>query len=264
MKRPDEVAEATADDDLRADDVQPETPDPDALVEVTHEGRTYTVPAALRGALMRRQDYGRGMQALQDGHAALAQASQALGEHLAEHARLVGLGDEIARLSGLNWPALQQQNPAQAQQLMHQLFQMRQAHELAARALQHKRAVRAFEQQRDQARQVDQAHAVLSREVDGWSPRMAAQLAQYALSQGVTPEELNGVSDPRLVKILRHACIGADAEQRQAAAGRLAKAQSVRPAVEVGGTGGAPNDPNRMSTDDWMRHRRGQLHAKGR
>ena len=186
-----------------------------------------------------------------------------MGEHLADHARVIGLQDQIGRLSQLNWPALQQQNPGQAQQLLTQLFHTRQAHEIAVGALRHKQAVQAFDRQRDHARQVEQGHAVLARDIDGWSPQLAGQLAQYALSQGISPEELHELSDPRLVKILHHACAGAAAQQQSSAAQRLAKAQEVRPAIVVGGTGGAPKDPNRMSTDDWMRHRRSQI-TKGR
>jgi hypothetical protein len=220
---------------------------------------------------MRHADYTRKTQALaqqrqalQAGHQALAQAAAATQGNLREHGRVALLGDHIAQLSQLNWPALQQQNPGQAQALLTQLFQMRQAHEIAAGRLQHQSAVAAFGQQREHAKRVEEGHAVLAREIDGWSPQMAGKLAQYALGQGILPEELNELSDPRLVKILVHACAGHQAEQQASAAQRLTKAQGVRPAIEVGGTGGAPTDPNRMSTDDWIRHRRGQLRSKAR
>ena len=269
MSRPDGAADAAADDDVHADDIQPEAPDD--LVEVEHEGARYAVPAALKGALMRHADYtrktqelARQRQALEAGRQALGHAASAMQGNLREHGRLAVLGDQIAQLSQLNWPALQQQNPAQAQQLLTQLFQMRQAHEIAAGRLQHQQAVAAFDQQREHARRVEQGHAVLAREIDGWSPQMASRLAQYAVGQGITPEELHELSDPRLVKILHHACLGHEAEQQASAAQRLTKAQSVRPAIEVGGSGGGPTDPNRMSTDDWMRHRRGQVRTKAR
>jgi hypothetical protein len=161
-----------ADDDVRPDEIQPEAdieaPDPDDPVEVEYEGRTYAVPAALKGALMRQADYTRKTQALAQHRQALEAAHQALAEHAAEvhddaleHGRVALLGDHIGRLSQLDWPALQQQNPAQAQALMQQLFQLRQAHEIAAGRLQHKRAVAAFDRQREHARQVEQGHAVL-------------------------------------------------------------------------------------------------------
>ncbi len=238
---------------------------------VEHEGQTYEVPAALKGALMRHADYTRKTQALAQmrdaliaGHQNLAAEQQAQADHLGEHARLAGLDDSIARLSQLNWPMLQQQNPAQAQQLMTQLFQMKQAREIAAGHLQHKQSVQAFHRQREHAKQVDQAHAVAARDIDGWSPDRAGRVAQYAQDQGITEGELRSIADPRLIKILHHACAHDDAQQQKSAGQRLAKAQAVRPAIQVGGTGGAPKDPNRMSTDDWMRHRRGQLRTKAK
>lgn len=276
MTRPTRAAQAAADDDARPDedlhpdDLQPEAPDPDELVEVEYEGRGYAVPHALKGALMRHADYTRKTQALAAHRQALEQARQALMQaaaqargDLLEHGRVALLGDQVAQLSRLNWAALHRSNPAQAQALMHQMFQLRQAHEIAAGRLQHQEAVAAFDRQRARARQVEQGQAILHRDIDGWSPELAGRLAQYAAGQGITPEELNELSDPRLVKILHHACLGHEAQQQASAAKRLTKAQAVRPAIQVGGSGSGPTDPNRMSTDDWMRHRRGQLRSKG-
>lgn len=260
-----DVAEAAAPDD-DADET-----DGEDSVQVEHEGKTYTVPAALKGALMRHADYTRKTQALaqqrqalEAGHQALHQVAEAHGAHLADCARLVALGDQIARLEQQNWPALQQHNPAGAQQLLAQLFQLKQAHEIAAGQLAHKQQVQAFDQQRQHAMQVEHGRAQLAQQIDGWSPEYAAQLGHFAMSQGLTPQEVSSVSDPRLVVLLHHAYRGHQADQQQAAAQRLAQAQAVRPAVQVGGGGSAPQDPNRMSTDDWMRHRRGQLRKKAR
>jgi len=259
-----DAAEAPPPDDDDEDDG-------DGLVEVQHEGKTYSVPAPLKGALMRHADYTRKTQALAQqrqaldaGHQALQQAAEAHGAHLADCARLVALGDQIARLEQQNWPALHQQNPAGAQQLLTQLFQMKQAHEIAAGQLAHKQQVQAFDRQRQHAQQIEQGKAQLAQQIDGWSPEYAAKLGQFAMSQGLTPQEVSSVSDPRLVVLLHHAYRGHQADQQQAAGQRLAQAQAVRPAVQVGGGGSAPQDPNRMSTDDWMRHRRGQLRKKVR
>jgi hypothetical protein len=277
MTRPNRAADAAAGDDARPDDephpddIQPEAeaPDPDDLVKVEYEGRTYAVPQALKGALMRQADYTRKTQglaqhrqALMADHQALAQAAAAHGANLREHGRAALLGDHVAALSRLNWEALQRQNPAQAQALLHQLFQLRQAHEIAAGRLEHQEAVAAFDRQRTRAKQVDQGHAALHLHIDGWSPQLAAKLAQYAIGQGISPEDLDELSDPRLVKVLHHACLHHEGEQKKSAGQRLAKAQAVRPAIEVGGSGSGPTDPNRMSTADWMKHRRGQLRSK--
>jgi hypothetical protein len=251
-----------ADEEARADQAPPDGPeasDPDAMVEVDYGGQTYAVPPELQGALMRHEDYQRQVQHLEAGRQALAQMAASHQQHLADHARLMTLNDHIQQLSKVNWPALQQQDPAKAQQLAGHLANLKQTHALASDQLRHKQAVAAFAQERAHAAQVQQAHAAVSQAIEGWSPQKAGQLAQYAMSQGITPQELEGLADPRLVMILHHAAIGHAAQQQQAAGERLREAQKIRPAAEVGGTGGAPKDPNRMSTEDWIRHRRGQL-----
>jgi hypothetical protein len=271
MTRANGAGPAADDDDAPDDEIHPEAADPEAMVPVEYGGQTYAVPPELEGALMRHADYQHRVeaveqqrQALAAGHAALAQAMQDHGQHLADHARLMTLNDHIAQLSKVNWPALQQQNPAQAQQLMTQLNQLQQTREIAARELQHKQNVAAFNRQREQAQQAQQCHAILQRDIEGWSPAMAQGLADYAMGQGISPQELAQLTDPRLVKILHHAHLGHQALQQRSAAQRLAQAQRVRPAIQVGGTGGGPKDASRMSTDEWMRHRRGQLRKKGR
>jgi hypothetical protein len=258
-------------DAAEAPDPDQDEQDPDEPVQVQHEGRTYTVPAGVKGALMRHADYTRKTQvqamsqrALEAGHQALQQAAQAHGENLADCAHIVALGNQIGQLQQQNWPAMHQQNPAAAQQLLHQLFQMRQAHELAVSRLAHKQQAQAFEQQRQHAQQVEHAKAVLAEHLPEWSPQHAARLAQFASSQGLRPEEIEAISDPRLILLLHHAWRGHQAAQAQAAGQKLAQVQAVRPAIQVGGGGSAPHDPNRMSTDDWMRHRRGQLRKKAR
>jgi hypothetical protein len=276
--RQNQAAQPSVDDSARLDGAPEETdiaeapaPDPDELVQVEHEGQTYEVPAALKGALMRHADYTRKTQELADqrraleaGHEALGQMAQAHGQDMAAHARLIALGDQIAHLQQQNWPALQRQNPAGAQQLLTQLFQMKQAHEIAAGQLRHKQRVQAFEQQREHAMRLEHGQALLAEHIDGWSPQYAQKLGAFAVSQGLEPKELSALSDPRLVLLLHHAYRGHQADQQAAAADRLAQVQAVRPAIQVGGGGPGPQDPNRMSTDDWMRHRRGQIRKKAR
>ncbi len=111
-----DAAEAPAPDD---DD------DGDGLVEVQHEGKTYTVPTALKGALMRHADYTRKTQelaqhrrALEAGHQALQQAAEAHGAHLADCARLVALRAIRSRgWSNRTGPRCSSRIPAGAQQL---------------------------------------------------------------------------------------------------------------------------------------------------
>lgn len=270
--QPDAGEPAYADGAPEATDMaEAPAPDENGQVQVEHEGQVYAVPAALKGALMRHADYTRKTQelahhrrSLEAAHEALCSAADAQGAHLHDCARLIALRDQIAHLEQQDWPAMQRQNPGGAQQLLTQLFQMKQAHDLAASQLAHKQQVEAFEQQREHAEQVEHGHAQLAHHIEDWTPDYAARLGQFAMSQGLTPDEVSSVSDPRLVMLLHHAYRGHQADQQQAAAERLAQVQAVRPAIQVGGGGASPQDPNRMSTDDWMRHRRSQVRKKAR
>jgi hypothetical protein len=258
---------AYAYDGAPEDDDAAEAPQPDAdgMVPIEHEGQTYAVPAGLHHALTRQiQALQMHAQALQAGHQALQQAAETHGANLIDHARIIALGDQIAQLHRQNWGALHQANPAGAQQMLHQLFQMKQAHQLAVSQLAHKAQVQAFARHCQAAQQAQQANAELSQRLPGWSPQHATRLAQFAMSQGLAPHEVQAINDPRLVILLHHAWRGHQAAQQKAAGEKLAQTQAVRPAIQVGGGGSAPQDPNRMSTDDWIRHRRGQLHKKGR
>ena len=120
MSRPSEAASAAADDDARPDDIpaEAEASEPETIL-IEHQGQTYELPAALKGALMRQADYTRKTQELARQRQALAEAGQALAAHAdalanhgAEHGRVSALEQQIAGLNDLNWPVLQQQNPA--------------------------------------------------------------------------------------------------------------------------------------------------------
>src|SRR5204863_9648598 len=122
---------------------------------------------------------------------------------------------------------------------------------------------RAIAEQQDRAAKVHEGHAVLERELTGWSPQMARQLASFAVDAfGVTPEELAEVHDPRIVKLLHAAYPGANARGLNRQAQRHADAQTSRPAATVGGRAAAGKDPSRMNTAEWMRYRNPQLRRR--
>lgn len=116
----------------------------------------------------------------------------------------------------------------------------------------------------ERAEAVQAGHAELARDIEGWSPGLAGQLAQFARDEfGMTDRELNEVVDPRLVKLLHAAYVGAAGRGSSRAAQRHVQAQVSRPAATLGGAGGGVRDPSRMSTDEWMRHRNNQVRKQG-
>src|SRR5262249_47400230 len=148
-------------------------------------------------------------------------------EHLGDVARVVALNDQLARFDGLDWNELQARDPAQAQELWNALLQIKDARDRSALLLEQNVQQKFLDGQRTRAKQVQDGHDVLARELKGWSPELQARLRAHGQSLGFTPAELGQVTDPRLVKLLHAAFEGALAKQRLAASEQAAAMENA-------------------------------------
>ena len=239
---------------------------PDSF-ELELDGQVHTLPIALKGAFLRHADYTRKTQelaeqrrALEAQRAAAAEQARAGAEATHDRLQLAALDHQLASFRAVDWPAYAQQDPNGAQAL-HARFQalVEGRARLAQAVAQHEHGRRLHEAH-EAAAAMAETGRTLSREIPGWSPELAAKLSDYALSQGVTHEELAAASDPRIWKVL-HKAYRAEA----GGAGEAAvKAQAVRPAISVAGaTAGGGGVRDELATRDWMRRRNEQV-RKGR
>ncbi|THD80628.1 MAG: hypothetical protein E7812_07820 [Phenylobacterium sp.] len=270
-----DAALAGEDDAVRAEEMPPESGeeasaeacDPaDGTCEIEHEGQTYEVPRALQGAFLRHADYTRKTQelahhrrALEAERAAVAQQAQAVAGASQARVHLAALDHQLAGFRGVDWKAYAQQDPQGAQALWRRVQGLAQARGHAAQAVtQHEHGQR-LQAEREAAEAMAETGRVLAREIPGWSPELASKLSDYAISQGVTLEELKAASDPRIWKVL-HKAFRAEHGARGDAA---AEAPVVRPAVQVSGAATAGGVRDELATKEWMRRRNDQL-QKGR
>ena len=169
------------------------------------------------------------------------------------------MGSEMCirdRYGSVDWDALGQADPAQAQTLWAQAQQTQEVRDRYAWALAHHEHQTQLQAERDAAAQLVETGKVLAQKIEGWSPEIAAKLVEYAGAFGVTLDELREIADPRLWLILHRAHLGDEAAKQQAAGRNLAQTQAVRPAVSVSGAaapGAAVRDE--MATAEWMRRR---------
>jgi hypothetical protein len=257
-----------ADDDRVRDDAA-ETPD--ETFEIEHEGQAYQLPTALRGGFLRQADYTRKTQEVAAYRRVLIAERQAVAQHAqavanAGHDRiqLAALDHQLQGMAGVDWKAFAAQDPQAAQALWARVQAMGQARAGLAQAV----AQRA---ERDRMRAAHQKAAgmattgqALARDIEGWSPELAAKLVDYAKGHGVTLAELGAADDPRVWKIIHCAYRGDCAKQKDGAAAAATKAQAVRPAIVVSGgaaSGGGVRDE--LATKEWMKRRNEQM-RKGR
>lgn len=263
------AAPAATNDSALADD-QTDTGTPDE-VEVSYNGKSYSLPPELRDALLRQADYTRKTQELagqrrafeaeREGHRRQATAGRT---HLMDAARIVALNDHLAQMDKIDWPRFQAQDPARAAQLWQQRLQMKDLRDRAARAWTEKDRANTNQTQRATARRAGQVHAHLSRLIVDWSPGLDAKLARYGTEQGLSQNEITqaALQNPNFVLVLHKAHRFDEAAKRDKAKQTFDATQAARPVTRVGGGGGTASrrttdaSGDTLSTEEWAKRER--------
>ena len=259
-----DVADAAALGEQEAD--QQGDPSGDDSEEVEHEGQVYRIPKALKGAFLMNADYTRKTQelaghrrALERDRAQLAEKADSLHGALGAHVGLHAADQQLEAFAGVDWQTLAAQDPHGAQALWMKFQDLAHTRERYGWALAHHQGRQEAQAAQELSAQLAHTGQVLSREIEGWSPQVAARLVDYAGAFGVTIDELREIADPRLWKILHRAHLGDQALQQQATARNVAQTQAVRPAVSVSGSATpAGSVRDEMPTGEWMKRRNDQ------
>ena len=252
------------------DDTDGQASIPDDEEEVEHEGQKYRIPKALKGALMMNADYTRKTQELAElrraAEAERTQYQRASAEQVQALAAVHAIDQQLGQFQQVDWQRLSDEDPVRAQKLWMQFQGLKDNRQQIAGQVQQMEEQRAFDAQQATARQIEEGHAILKRDIPNWSPETARQINEFAAKEfGFQPQELSQVTDPRHVKVLHLAMLGAQLVKKQLGTSPNQKPE-IKPVSKVGG-GNAParRDMNSLSTDDWMKARGEQLRkSKGR
>ena len=269
--------------------IENETPETDNLEpeidEVEYEGKKYNIPKPLKDAVLRQADYTRKTQDLakekEETQRALADEKKAISEQARVHqddlkavGEIYSLQKTISEYEKVNWQDLYArattvQELAQIRGLEAEYHKTKDALAKAAGEFQQKRTQRELDSQRESAKLIEQAHAAVAKDIKEWSPEYFNKLVDFGTKElGYKAEEAKGVSDPRALKTLRLAFIGAQALKKEAAAARAAAAESAQPLREVGSKAGASqrraSDPSgdKLSDNEWTKRRREELQKR--
>lgn len=238
----------------------------DETHEVEHEGRVYRIPNALKGAFLMNADYTRKTQelaehrrALEQGRSELNARHETLQATLDLRVALHAADEQLAAFQDVDWDAFVQEDPQGAHALWAKYEALAHTRERYVWAISHHQEEAKRQAEQELAAQMTETGKVLSREIEGWSPQVAAKLVEYAAAFGVTLDELREIADPRLWKILHRAHQGEQVQQQQATARNVAQTQAVRPAISVTGAA-APSGAVRdeLGTGEWIRRRNEQ------
>lgn len=267
----DDATLAAAVEAVRAEDGLMAAAPEDDTEEIEHEGQFYRIPKPLKGAFLMNADYTRKTQELaehrrrlQGERAEFDRRRESLRGRAADEARLEAVAEDIAELESLDWEGLAAEDPATAETLWARYQQLADFHERFAAALAERDEGERLDAERELAAAFEAAGQELARDIQGWSPDVAAKLVEFAAAFGVTLDELRQTADPRLWKLLHRAQEGEAAIRQQEAGRRAAEAASVRPAVQVAGAASAGSGVrDELSAAEWMRRRNEQT-GRGR
>jgi len=234
--------------------------------EIDYDGEKYKVPKKLRDAFLRQQDYTQKTQtvaeqrkeveARQQQLAAQAQAQQ---QHLAEYAEAYSLDSQLKQFANVDWNALIDTDPVQAMKLDRQYKELQQRRDSIVSTVTQKQQQAHEQMQRENAKRIAEGQAVLAREIKGWSPEVAKELVSFGREIGYAPEELNSISDPRSVKLL-HKAWQFDQLMKKQATPKDKPAPQEKPVTRITASKGtATKDPDKMSTNEWLKWRNAQI-----
>lgn len=216
-------------------------PDPDfELEDFLHNGKLFAAPKGLRSALMMQGDYTRKTQELAEARrqfdAERAQHAQAMADQLQARAAAFAIDAQLADYEDVDWEAFEQEDPEQAHAYYQRYLELRAALDEVVEAIREADEIAELEAQRDHHERLNHGHSTLAAEIMDWSPDMARALAEFGQRElGFSADELSGVTDPRLVKLLHRAWQGAAHVQQQARARELGRGQATQPVQAVRG-----------------------------
>jgi hypothetical protein len=240
--------------------------------EVEINGVKYQVPKELKGSLMMQADYTRKTQEVAEMRKALEierqqeqQKFELMRETEQARTELKLIDKQLDSYQGIDWQAFIRENPVEAMLAQQTYQQLRESRTALSTNITATEQNLAYAQQVQLVEKMQKAQEELKRDIPNWSPEVGKQLAEFGVTLGFSQEEMSQVYDPRLVKLLHAAMTGRQLVQGKVDQAKTAPKVEVKPVRKVAGTSSpAAKDPNRMSTEEWMRSRNEQISKKGR
>lgn len=244
-----------------------EQPEPEEeLEEFDWNGKKVKGPKGLKDGLMMQADYTKKTQEVANTRKELEARAQRLDqqfaasdEYLDARADLRGVAKELERFKDYDWSTYQQHrltDPLSADEAWNYAQHLRaQKGQLEAQIQQHE-GRRTAEAQQEIAKRMQETHDHVKANLKGWTPETDKQVIDFALSKGVTREQMQGMMNPLVYEMLYLARIGQNALSKPAPAQK--PAAQPQPSRTVGGraTPGARKSLAEMSMDEYVAARK--------
>lgn len=243
------------------------------LAEIEYDGEKYSLPKKLKDAFLRQDDYSRKTQELAEhrraieAHAEIIAEREQFAEATAQlRAHAIAVEERLAQFQGVNWQQLQAQNPQQASALWMQYQQLKEARQGVESQM--TAAQEMFRERTSEANRaaIERGLAELKKDIPNFSPQLADELVSYGVSKlGLEEGKLRTLTDARAVKLLHKAYLyDKFIADNPATAAQVSGKQNPVTTLKGGKAVTAAKNPDKMSTEEWLKWRNSQLKAKSR
>ena len=170
------------------------------------------------------------------------QEQQQLNNLLIEDvAKLTALDQQLAQYQNVDWQQLSDSDFVEAQKLFFQYNQLQKERTEAVSQFEAKQQDALNRQQQMIASQVAKGKEILAKEIPNWSPETTQAIISVGKEYGFTDNELNGIIDPRHVRVLHDAMQWRKLKSKNSVTKK--KVASAKPVVRPGS-----KDPKVKST----------------
>jgi len=161
------------------------------------------------------------------------QEQQQLNNLLIEDvAKVTALDQQLAQYQNVDWQQLSDSDFVEAQKLFFQYNQLQQQRTEAVSQFEDKRQDALNKQQQMIADQVAKGKEQLAKEIPNWSPQTTQEIIEASKDYGFTDSELNGIVDPRHVRVLHDAMQWRKLKSKNSVTKK--KVASAKPVVKPG------------------------------
>lgn len=136
---------------------------------------------------------------------AFEQAKTIQAELIKEIAQVTAIDQQLSQYQGVNWQALSDSDPVQAQKLFFQMNQLQTQRGQLAQQVQQREVALTEKQQQLHTQRLGEAAAVLDRDLPSWRTDLKQTIIDTAKSYGASDQDLSSITDPWIIKAVADA-----------------------------------------------------------
>lgn len=236
-----EATEEAPEEASEGGEAEPETEAEEIPAEIiTIDGEDYEVPAPLKDAFMRQQDYTKKTSELASQRRALeeqVQITQQQAQFQQQFNEQIGvisnIDAQLKQYEAIDWATLQANDPVQFVALKEQYRDLKDTRNYYTNDLNQKQQQSALQAQQHYAKLKEQGVKDLQNSIKGWGEERAREIRNFGMeSYGFLETELSSIIDPRMVKVLHDAYLyrkGASVSNKKV----IGKPQIGKPKAQV-------------------------------